>query len=118
MSELFESLQDELDKQEQPKAFSSIDLLNLPPALATFIGKVLRQNGMSLADIATEWRQTPENAKKLLDAMTAKGYLRQVKKEQHILYKTNFRRRPGKSQNSSNAWSALDTLLGENKESI
>lgn len=111
MSELFERLQEELKTLKQRDGLSPSDLLGLPPALAAILRKIMRQNGMKLAEIATEVNQPPENTQKFLDELVDKGYLRQVQGKQEVVYKANFGdKKARRSQDRTrDIWSALDS---------
>ena len=78
MPELYEHLLDELNSQDLQEGFSSVDLLHLPPNLASLIGKIMRNNGMTLNELATEVHQTPDAARKILDKLVEKGYLQAI----------------------------------------
>jgi DNA-binding MarR family transcriptional regulator len=115
MAGLFNRLQDELDSREQQDGISPIDLLDLPPALATIIKQIVRKNGMKLADIAKALNQSPEKAQKALDELVDKGYVRRVEVKEDIWYKAFFRRKADKPIGSG-VWAALDGLVEEDDE--
>ena len=110
---LFDLVQKELHELEQHDMFSSVDLLDLPPALATFIGDITYKNGMSLTEISAEFHQTPETTKELLDMLVDKGYLRQGEVKQEVVYKTNFTRKTRKPSGSDSVQSVLDRIIEE-----
>ncbi len=110
MAGLFDRLQDEINSREQQGGLSPVDLLDLPPALATIIKKIVRRNGMKLAEIATALNQSPEDTQKALDELVDKGYIRRVEVKQEVWYKAHFRRKTDKPLDHS-FWSALDSLI-------
>ena len=116
MSGLFNRLQDEIEAREQQKGLSPIVLLDLPAALATVIQKIVRKNGMNLAEIAAELDQTPEETQAVLDELVQKGYVRRVEVKQEIWYKAYFGRKADKTL-SANVWSALDSAIGQEEQS-
>jgi DNA-binding MarR family transcriptional regulator len=115
MSEVYEQLLDELNSQDVQEGFSSVDLLKLPPNLASLIGKMMRHNGMTLEELAVEVHQSPEAASKLVDKLMEKGYVRQIMREDKAVYKTKFTSKPRKSRPILQEQSFLDTLI-ENTE--
>jgi DNA-binding MarR family transcriptional regulator len=115
MAGLFNRLQDEIDSREQQEGISPIDLLDLPPALATIIQQIVRKNGMKLADIAKALNQSPDETQKALDDLVGKGYVRRVEVKEDIWYKAFFRRKADKPIGSG-VWSALDGLIEEDED--
>ncbi|MEM7033600.1 MAG: hypothetical protein AAF629_28890 [Chloroflexota bacterium] len=107
MSSLFSRLQDEIDSQRE--GIFPTDLLELPPELAKIIKKIIRQNGMKLAQVAEELEQSPETAQETINGMVEKGYVRQIEVKGEIWYKARFARKRGRALSSS-FWSALDDL--------
>ena len=112
---LFDRLQDEIDARGRQEGLSPIDLLDLPPALAAIAKKIIRRNGLSLAEIAQEMGQTPEETQAVLDDLVEKGLIRQIEVNSEIWYKAHFARKADKKL-STGVWSALDNLLEEGKE--
>jgi hypothetical protein len=112
---LFDRLQDEIDARGRQEGLSPIDLLDLPPALATIAKKIVRQNGMSLTEIAEEMGQTPKEAQVILDGLVAKGLIRQIEVSGETWYKAHFARKADKKL-STGVWTALDNLLDPGKE--
>lgn len=112
---LFDRLQDEIDARGRQEGLSPIDLLDLPPALAAIAKKIVRRNGLSLAEIAQEMGQTPEETQAVLDDLVEKGLIRRVEVNNEIWYKAHFARKADKKL-STGVWSALDNLLEEGKE--
>ncbi len=115
MAGLFDRLQDELDSREQQGGLSPIDLLDLPPTLATIIQKIVRKNGLRLTDIAAELEQSPEDTRKVLDELVEKGYIRRVEVKNELWYKAHFGRKADKVLHDS-VWSALDSMIGEEED--
>lgn len=114
MSTLYEHLLDELDAQGPQDGFSSVDLLNFPPAIAGLIGKIMRNNGMTFAEISAELQQSSEMTQKILDALLLKGFLCQVPDPQNnIVYKTNFASKVRRRGPHSRGQSLLDELMKE-----
>ena len=111
---LFDRLQDELDARGRQEGLSPIDLLDLPPGLAAIAKKIVRRNGMSLADIAQEMNQTPEESQAVLDELVAKGLVRRVEVSGEVWYKAFFARKADKKL-STGVWTALDNLLDQEK---
>lgn len=110
MSGLFDRLQGEIEARERQEGLSPIDLLDLPPALATITKKIVRKNGMSLTDIAEEMGKPPEEAAAMLEELVVKGFMRRVEVSDEIWYKAFFARKPDKKL-TSGVWSALDNIL-------
>lgn len=116
MSEIYEHLLDELNSQDLQEGFSSVDLLNLPPNLASLIGKIMRHNGMTLNELAAEVQQPPETTLKILDKLMEKGYIRQFVQDDEVLYKTKFTSKSKRrSRPISQDESFLDTLIDKTK---
>ncbi|MBN1993216.1 MAG: helix-turn-helix domain-containing protein [Anaerolineae bacterium] len=111
---LFNRLQDELDSRERQEGISPSDLLDLPPALASVIKKIVRHNGMKLTQIAEELGQTPPEARKMLAELVEKGYVRTVEVKNELWYKAQFARKRGRL--TSDFWSNLDNVVDEDKE--
>jgi hypothetical protein len=110
MSGLFDRLQGEIDARGRQEGLSPIDLLDLPPELATIIKKIVRKNGMSLTDIATEMGQPQDQAQQVLDELVQKGLMRRVEVQDEIWYKAHFARKPDKKL-TLGVWSVLDDML-------
>jgi len=112
MAGLFDRLQDEINSREQPGGLSPIDLLDLPPTLASVIQKIIRKNGMKLEEIATALDQSPEETQRVLDQLVDKSYIRRVEVKHELWYKAYFGRKADKTLHRS-VWSALDGLVGK-----
>lgn len=110
MSSLFQRLQDELDSQDQPGGLSPVDLLNLPDELARVVKKLVRRNGLKLAEIADMLDKTLEETQKTLDELVQKGYVRQVEVKEEIWYKVRFAQKRNRTVSSS-LWAALDEVV-------
>jgi hypothetical protein len=115
MGSLFDRLQDEIDSREQQEGISPADLLDLPPALASVIKKIIRRNGMKLIEVAEALAQTPEEAQQTLDELVKKGYVRQVEVKNEIWYKAHFARKRGREL-PQDFWSALDDAVEADEE--
>lgn len=114
MSGVYEHLLDELEAQGPQDGFSSVDLLNFPPAVAALIGKIMRNNGMSFAEISEEVQQSSEMTQKILDTLLVKGFLRQVPDPQNnIVYKTKFASKARRRDLHPKGQSFLDDLMKE-----
>jgi DNA-binding IclR family transcriptional regulator len=112
---LFDRLQDEIDARGRQEGLSPIDLLDMSPGLAAIAKKIVRRNGLSLAEIATEMGQTPEEAQAVLDELVSKGLVRKVEVSGEIWYKAHFARKADKKL-STGVWNALDNLLDQSQE--
>lgn len=112
MAGLFDRLQDEIDSREQAGGLSPIDLLDLPPTLATIIQQIVRKNGMRLADIAAALGQAEDDTRKALDELAGKGYVRRVEVKKEVWYKAHFGRKVDKPLHHS-VWAALDSVIEE-----
>ena len=112
MAGLFDRLQEEIDSREQQEGISPVDLLDLPPALAIIIKKIIRKNGMKLTEIATALNQSPEETQKALDELVENGYIRRIEVKKEIWYKAFFKRKADKTLDHS-FWSALDDIVEE-----
>ena len=115
MAGLFDRLQDEIDSREQGGGLMPIDLLDLPPTLATIIKQIIRKNGMKLPDIAAALDQTVEDTQKALDELVDKGYVRRVEVKNEFWYKAHFGRKADKKLDHS-VWSALDQVIEEEEK--
>jgi len=115
MAGLFDRLQDEINSREQPGGLSPVDLLDLPPTLAGIIKKIIRKNGMKLAEIAAALNQNPEETQQALDELVAKGFVRRVEVKNELWYKAHFGRKADKTLNQS-VWAALDRVIEEEQE--
>ena len=112
---LFDRLQDEIDARGRQEGLSPIDLLDLPPGLAAIAKKIVRRNGMSLAEIADEMGQKPADIQTLLDDLVTKGLIRKLDVSGETWYKAHFARKADKKL-STGVWTALDNLLEQDKE--
>ncbi|MBN1220772.1 MAG: MarR family transcriptional regulator [Anaerolineae bacterium] len=114
MGGLFDRLQDEIDSRERQEGISPADLLDMPPALASVIKKIIRHNGMKLAEIAEELAQSPQDTQQMLAEMVKKGYLRRIEVKNEIWYKARFAHK--RSRLSSDFWSNLDTAVDQEEK--
>jgi DNA-binding MarR family transcriptional regulator len=112
MSSLFDRLQEEIEFRDAQPGLTPTDLLELPPAIAEILQRIIRRNGMPLADIAAELKQPAGKVAELLDKLVAKGYIRRTEIENVIWYKAHFKRKPGKS-GASTVWEQLGNLIDE-----
>ena len=80
---------------------------------ASVIKKIIRRNGMKLADIAQELGQSPQATRKMLDDLVEKGYVRRVEVKKEFWYKAQFARRRGRL--TSDFWSNLDDAVDKDK---
>jgi predicted transcriptional regulator len=110
MGGLFDRLQDELDDRDQPNGLSVADLLDLPADLAAVIKKIIRKNGMKLADIAAALSQAPDQTEELLENLVEKGFVRRLEVNREFWYKVRFGRKTKKSTGQS-VWDALNRLI-------
>lgn len=116
MPDVYKRLWDELNSQNLQEGFSSVDLLNLPPTLASLIGKIMRNNGITLNELAAEVHQPPEIAQKILDKLLEKGYLQEFIRQDQVLYKTKFTSRTRRTRRLSQEPSFLDALIENQKK--
>jgi polyhydroxyalkanoate synthesis regulator phasin len=114
MGGLFDGSPDEIESEGQAGAISPVDLLELSPELGVVIRKVIRENGLRLADIAGELNQAVEQVQQVLDELVAKGYLQQVEINQEIWYKAHFKRRA--QRKISDVWSQLGKSLDQEED--
>jgi hypothetical protein len=112
MSGLFDRLQDEINARQKRVGLSPVDLLDLPADLAAVIRKIVRQNGLRLADIAAELNQAPADVQQTLDELEKKGFVRHVEVQGDLWYKARFGRKADKSLSAS-VWGALDKVLDQ-----
>lgn len=110
MNGLFKRLQDEIDAQQEQRGLSPVDLLDLPPALAGIIKKIVRRNGMALAQIAQELQQAPAEIQEMLDQLVEKGFLRRIEVKDETWYKAQFGRKRDPAT-TVDVWSALGNLI-------
>jgi len=115
MAGLFDRLQDEINSREQPGGLSPVDLLDMPPTMASIIKKIIRKNGMKLSEIAAALNKNPEETQQALDELVAKGFIRRVEVKQEYWYKAHFGRKADKTLNQS-VWAALDKVVEEEQE--
>ena len=111
----FERSQDEAGGQDQNDGLSPIDLLNIPEGLASVVNRIIRRNGMRLEDIAKDMGKPRVEARKLLDELAVRGYVRQVEINSEIWYKAQFGRKADKAL-SQTIWSALDQVADEEEQ--
>ena len=116
MPELYEYLLNELNSEDLQEGFSSVDLLHLPPNLASLIGKIMRSNGMTLNELAAEVHCSTEAMLKIVDKLLEKGYLRQFVRQDEVVYKTKFTQKARKPRRLKQEQSFLDTLIENTKE--
>ena len=83
------------------------DLLNLAPALAALLQKIMRQQGMALTEVANEVGQTPEITAACLRELVAKGYLSQAPEQAGGVYKIRFKTKTARVSKSA-IWTALE----------
>ena len=107
MAGLFERLQSEIETRRRVEGIAPADLLELSPELGRLIGVMLRQGGMSLAEIVLQLDMRPSEVKKLLDTLSEKGYLKTFEIDGEQRYKTFLARKRGREM-SLNIWEALD----------
>jgi class 3 adenylate cyclase/tetratricopeptide (TPR) repeat protein len=86
--------------------FSPVDLIGMSPTLTTIVKKIIRQNGLSLAAIAEQMDQSPEQIQKDLNQLVKQGHIRQVKIKDEIWYKPRFGRKSEKRLSTA-VWEAL-----------
>ena len=110
MSDLFNRLQDDINAQEQPGGLSPIDLLDLPDELSQIIRKIIRRNGMKLADVAEALAVSPDEARQTLERLVEKGFVRRVEVKNDFWYKARFAQKRSRTVSSS-LWQALDDVV-------
>lgn len=115
MGGLFDRLQDELDAQDNKKGLSPIDLLDMPEELTEVVNRIIRKNGMKLAEVAQQLNKTEDEAKEALNKLVEKGYVRQIEVKQEIWYKAQFGRKADKIV-SDNIWSKLDSVFNDEED--
>jgi DNA-binding MarR family transcriptional regulator len=115
MNEVLEQLYDAVDALKIQDGLSPSGLLELPSELANIIRQLVRNNGMSLSEIATTLNYTPEGIRKILDALVEKGYIRRIKIQQEFWYKARFKRKADRISTPERGQvnSLLDDLIHE-----
>lgn len=106
MPGVFDRLQAELNSRERVDGINAADLLDLSPELRRTVQLIMRRKQMSLAEIILELDMTPSEAKRLLDALVKKGYLKSFEVEGEPHFKT-FLARTGGRKVPVNIWDAL-----------
>ncbi len=114
MGSLFDRLQDEIEAREKQEGISPADLLDMPPALASVIKKIIRRNGMKLSEVAEALEQPPEDVQQTLNELVEKGYVRQLEVKNEVWYKAQFARK--RSRLTSDFWSNLDGAVEQDDE--
>ena len=115
MSEVLEQLYDAVDALEPQDGLSPSGLLELPSELADIIRQIVRNNGMSLSNIAKTMNYAPEGMRRILDILVEKGYIRRIRIQQEFWYKARFKRKADKisTPNRVQVNSLLDDLIEE-----
>jgi DNA-binding MarR family transcriptional regulator len=106
MAGLFDRLQSEIESRQRVEGITSADLLDLSPELRRIINMIMRRREMSLAEIILELDMRPSEARRLLDTLVEKGYLKTFEVKGELHYKTFFARRRGREM-LLNIWDAL-----------
>ena len=106
MAGLFDRLQSEIETRQRVEGITSADLLDLSPELRRIINMIMRRREMSLAEIVLELDTRPSEARRLLDTLVEKGYLKSFEVKGELHYKTFFARRRGREM-LLNIWDAL-----------
>ena len=106
MAGLFDRLQSEIETRQRVEGITSADLLDLSPELRRIINMITRRGEMSLAEIVLELDMRPSEARRLLDTLVEKGYLKSFEVKGELHYKTFFARRRGREM-LLNIWDAL-----------
>lgn len=115
MDGLFNRLKDELAARDNTKGLSPIDLLDMPDELAEVVNQIIRRNGLKLEDVAQQLNQTEVEAKKALNKLVNKGYVRQVQVKQETWYKAQFGRKADRVVSDS-IWSKLDSTFKDEED--
>lgn len=106
---LFERLQDEINARDDMGGLSPIDLLDMPETMAIIINAIVRNNGLQLEKISELVNLPEPQAKKLLDELIEKGFVRKVRVKNKTWYKAQFKRK-AEGSNRTGIWSILDEI--------
>jgi DNA-binding MarR family transcriptional regulator len=106
MAGLFDRLQSEIETRQRVEGITSADLLDLSPELRRIINMIMRRREMSLAEIVLELDTRPSEARRLLDTLVEKGFLKSFEVKGELHYKAFFARRRGREM-LLNIWDAL-----------
>lgn len=122
MSDLFDSLQSELDNRSKDEGISPMDLLDLPEHMRMIMRKMLRSGTMrkdEIFEFVSSWdeekRLGEADLEKTLSELAAQGWLIQIGEGNTLGYRVNLRRKKS-SQLSSSIWDAIDSKLTEREE--
>ena len=122
MTDLFDSLQSELDNRSKDEGISPMDLLDLPEHMRMIMRKMLRSGTMRKAEIfefVSSWdedkRLVEEDLEKTLTELAGQGWLIQIGEGDSLGYRVNLRRKKS-SQLSSSIWDAIDSKLTKKEE--
>lgn len=110
---LFGRLQDELDAREQEqdrKDSTMMDTLALPAPMQKIITRVIRHGELTLEQIATEIKSTPQEVGPLVDDLVTKRFLEVDESGPQKLYKPYLGRKRGRKV-PVNIWDSLDSKV-------
>ena len=106
MTGLFDKLQSEIETRQCVAGITATDLLALSPELRRIINLIMRRSGMSLTEAVFELDMRPSEAKRLLDMLVEKGYLKVFEMKGEQIYKAFLARTHGREV-PLDVWEAL-----------
>jgi hypothetical protein len=108
-------LEGELEAREQGLGLKMADLLTLPEALGRVLKWMMRQQQVSLADVAAFLGQDEAAARALLADAQGRGYVREIEMRGATLYRVRLAPTRGRGL-PANLWQALDARVEGSEE--
>jgi DNA-binding MarR family transcriptional regulator len=103
---IFSRIQSEIDAREKQEGITPADLLDLSEPLRRLMNRITREGELTIEAAAEHLGESPDNARKMLDALVEKGYLEREQREEGWVYRTRFARKRGR-EIPAGIWSAL-----------
>ena len=109
---MFEHIQSEIEAREKQEGITPADLLTLSPPLRKLMTRITRQGELTADEAAAHTKESPANARKMLDKLVEKGYLEREERKEGWVYRTRFGRKRGR-EIPAGIWSALEQRVKE-----
>jgi len=104
---LFGRLQDEVEAREKTPGITMSDVLDLPDALRDIINWMIRGKEVTFAQVVARLGNDERAARKMLDSLLEKGYIREIDMKGQIHYRVRLAPKQ-KRDVPSNLWNALN----------
>ncbi len=104
---IFKRLQGELNAREKSPGLTMGDILDLPDSLRNLVNWMMRQEQVTLSQVAAYVQQTEESAKGMLSTLLDKGFVRELEVQGKVQYRVRLAPKR-KSDMPGNLWRALD----------